>query len=194
MKPKEKMKMRIELTKKMAQQIYDARMDADISQYELANELGWVRSKIKRLEKGEVQSIEESDWDRLIEALDVKEYSPRRGVTRSRRDNVIPLHTGVLPEVGEATTSQKKLFTRVKRISRGGVYRNQVFFRVTMKKELPVEDLLCQVLEIDGLLGAIHGVENREDQDPLKAGDSVVIMLWGPGIALRQGARSKAGA
>lgn len=165
--------MRIKLTKDRATALLEARTQAGVSQYELADRLGWVRSKIKRLEKGEVQSIEEVDLELLEAELNVQESSkPREVVSKPRSsDNVVPMF------------KRGELFTRVQWVPRRVEGQNQVFFRVKMKTQVDVDALLGTPLELMGYAGRVHGVENAVGQDPLRPGDSVVIMLWGPGIS-----------
>ena len=60
---------------------------------------------------------------------------------------------------------------------------NQVYFEVTMAKDMTADQLLgIRKVELLGVTGSINGVENTQDQNPLRAGDRVAIMLWGPGI------------
>lgn len=171
--------MRTKLTKAKAQQLLQAREMARISQYELAKKLGWVRSKIKRLEKGEVQSIEEEDLKRLEEVLGL-----------SNSDNVIVLE----PLKSRGVFKEGLPFDVVKKEERHVGGDNQVFFRVRMTTKMKPADLLRRTVEIHGYEGAIHGVESLKSQGSLKIGDEVLIMLWGRGIASRQGPRSSTGA
>lgn len=164
--------MRVHLTKKKAEGLKAARVQAGKSQYELANELGWVRSKIKRLEKGEVQTIDESDLKALEQKLaahpDVQEVKIfREGIGKAR------------------SSSKSEFFEEVayladREASPGGV--NCAFFRVRMRKTMIVRELMGVELELEGRRGRIHGIEHV-GADLLRAGTVIDIMLWAPGIA-----------
>lgn len=164
--------MRVALTKKRADELKTARIRAGKSQYELANELGWVRSKVKRLEKGEVRTISEEDLKALERRLrshpDVKEVRIPRGDGGERPGNA----------------KAEEFFERVELLDRqaspGG--RNCAFFRVRMKESMLVSALDRVEFTLLGYKGAVHGVENAVDQPVLRKGDVVVIMLWAPNI------------
>lgn len=150
-----------------------------MSQYELAAKLGWVRSKIKRLEKGEVASIDEEDLEAIEKELGI-----------SSSDNVIVLE----PKKPRGARKIGLPFSVLQKEERAVAGTNQVFFLVRMKTTMRAEDLLTRNVKLLGYEGAIHGVENSRDQEPLKPGDEFVIMLWGRGIAERRGARSSSSA
>ena len=169
---------RIKLTKNKAQELLRARERAGKSQYEVADSLGWVRSKIKRIEKAEIQSIDEDDLKQLEQFLSVKESSSKKAESATKSSE----------KGGKLLTMFKsdKLFTKVRHLMDRHQARtlNQVFFEVTMGKAMSAEELLnVRKVELLGVVGSINGVENTQDQDPLRPGDRVVIMLWGPGIA-----------
>jgi len=168
---------RVALTKKMAEELLHARERASKSQYEIADELGWVRSKIKRIEKAEIKTIDEADLKQLAQLLGVKDLSTKRLSSKKRSTSsgakVISLF------------KVKGLFTKVRHLPlrslAGG--KNVLFFEVTMAKDMTAEQLL-EVRKVDllGVTGSINGVENTQDQNPIRAGDRVSIMLWGMGI------------
>lgn len=166
--------MRVKLTKTKAEQLRVARARLGLSQYELADEFGWVRSKIKRLEKCEVQSIEKDDLERLEKRLGVKESNgPRVEVkikkARSSRGNVVSLFGG-------------KTFESVQFLPGRTNGNNCAFFRVKMARQVDVDSLMGTPLELAGYSGKVHGIENMIDQDPLRPGDVTVIMLWARNI------------
>lgn len=191
---------RVKLTKKKAAEFVAARTKRELSQYELADKLGWPRAKVKRIEKGEVATIDEIDLRQLCRALgvqepsNVKEPKTKRAGSKKRskaeRKKVVSIF------------EEGRLFTKVYHLVERNGQSNQVYFEVTMAKEIS-PDALCRVrsVELLGVTGSINGVENSVAQDPIPAGDRVVIMLWGPGIGVdvgnlnkkkRPGARSSA--
>ena len=181
--------MRVKLTKTKAEQLRVARARLGVSQYELADEFGWVRSKIKRLEKCEVQSIEKDDLERLEKRLGVKESGgPRVEVkvkkTRSSKSgNVVPLFDG------------RKTFESVQFLPGRTNGNNCAFFRVKMARQVDVDTLMGTPLELAGYSGKVHGIENMVGQDPLRPGDVTVIMLWARNIQdQRPKARKKSNA
>lgn len=166
--------MRIKLEVKKALELADARGKSGLSQYELADELGWPRSKIKRIEKAEVQTIEEGDLKRLEEALDVKDLGRTRvEVTikkKKRGADVVPLFR------------RGELFERVQFMPARLTGDNCAYFRVKMAKQVDVDSLMGTPLELAGYSGKVHGVENVGGQDQLRPGEVLVIMLWARNI------------
>jgi len=162
--------MRIKLKVQQALELARARKKKGLSQYELAEQLGWPRSKIKRIEKAEVQSIEEEDLKTLRKKLNVKESATKRASSKKR------------------SSRKKEKSDR----SKGPRTDNQRLFLVKMLQGMKPEELIGEPMRAGGVSGHIHGVENTKDQDPLKAGDEVVLMMWGPGIGdQRPGARAR---
>ena len=177
---------RVNLTKSKAQELLRARERSGKSQYELASELAWVRSKIKRIERAEIANIDEEDLTALERVLDVKESKKARV---GKRPKVIKLFPG--------STKVEGLFTKVVRQHHRQKphFENQVFFLVTVRSTWHPDNLLGLEVELEGLQGTIHGVEHRGDQVPIRAGERVPIMLWGEGIAKRRpGARKRSSA
>jgi transcriptional regulator with XRE-family HTH domain len=162
--------MRVELTKSRAASLLAGREALGMSQYALADALGWPRAKIKRLERGETVTIQESDL-LALEAM----FAGGRPV---------PQKAPKVPRKKWGSTD--KLFTRVKRLPRQRGSENTVFFRVRMKVEIHPDQLSGRHLDLEGVKGCVHGVAHTKRQVPLRVGDEVVIMLWGPGIARRQ--------
>ena len=68
---------RVPFTSKNASGLRKMRKQRGLTQYQLAEKLGWVRSKIKRLEKHEVSSIHEDDLVALANALKIKPDPPK---------------------------------------------------------------------------------------------------------------------
>jgi transcriptional regulator with XRE-family HTH domain len=66
---------RVNFTKKDAHALCRMRKAREMTQYELAEALGWPRSKIKRLEKHEVKSIEENDLAAIMGMLNAPKPS-----------------------------------------------------------------------------------------------------------------------
>jgi transcriptional regulator with XRE-family HTH domain len=164
---------RVTLTKKKAQELFRAREATGKSQYEVAEELGWVRSKIKRLEKAEVKTILEEDLQTLEEYLGVQESSSKEGAPVKKRSSrkVISMFKA------------EDLFSNVLHLPERTTGKNLQFFEVTMAKTMSAEDLhRVREIELLGVMGSINGVENSQSQVPIPAGDRVVIMLWGAGI------------
>lgn len=60
---------RVELSQNQAEDLRKLRLGAELSQYELAERANLTRSKIKRIEKGEVQTISQEDFATLSEIL-----------------------------------------------------------------------------------------------------------------------------
>ena len=172
---------RIKLTKNKAQELLRAREGSGKSQYEVADALGWVRSKIKRIEKAEISTIDEDDLVQLERFLNVQESSSKKAPAKKT-----PVTSS---EKGAQIISMfkpDKLFSKVRHLldRHTEKTRNQVFFEVTMAQQMSAEELLnVRKVELLGVTGSINGVENTQDQTPLRAGDRVVIMLWGSGIA-----------
>ena len=169
---------RVKLTKKMAGAIRKARTQAKVSQYALADSLGWPRAKVKRLELGETKTIDEEDLKRLEQTLNVQESSSKKAdVPKKRSSSSKP--GGKIISMFKA----EALFNKVRYLREKGVGGNQVYFEVTMAKDMTADQLLgIRKVELLGVTGSINGVENTQDQNPLRAGDRVAIMLWGPGI------------
>lgn len=142
--------MRTPLTKAKAQQLLSARTRSGLSQYELAAKLGWVRSKIKRIERAEVSSIVADDLRRLESAIGL-DPTP----SAEENEDVVVL----LGEVRPATP-------------------HQMFVRARVMVSTPPHELLGYQVHEAGHTRAVHGVEHATTQDPLKPGDEVVLMLW----------------
>lgn len=191
--------MRIDLNLTEAANIKKARMAKGFSQYQLAEQLGWVRSKVKRIEKFEVSTIERADLESLWRVLDgsfvkgckteeVQQELSFCAASKSSSDMGEEPERKICRPVREGVAED--LFTNVYFVPRRmGV--NQAFFKVTMKKGMKPDQLLRTKVAILGYEGVVHGVENDTMQDPLRAGDQVILMLWGEGI-LRQQASTKA--
>lgn len=165
--------MRIKLEVKKALELADARGKSGLSQYELADELGWPRSKIKRIEKAEVQTIEEEDLKSLEEVLDVKDLGRTRvevTVKKKRGAEVVPLFR------------RGELFERVQLLPARLTGDNCAYFRVKMAKQVDVDSLMGTPLELAGYSGKVHGIENVGRQDQLRPGEVLVIMLWARNI------------
>lgn len=150
---------RIPLTKALASQLLKKRRDAGVSQYELADQLGWVRSKIKRIEKAEVASIETQDLSQLERALgNVKD--------------MVPSPTRAPGKIGNSTGC----FSDPKPVQRR-MFKNLKFFQVSMTKQVQPGSLLGSRIELQGVRGRVQGVEATQDQYPLREGDQVVIAV-----------------
>lgn len=180
---------RVKLKVQKALELAEARKRKGLSQYELADQLKWPRSKIKRIEKAEVLTIEEKDLKKLCKRLGVKvpsnvlEPAQKKALSKkrsSRKSNVVSMF------------KEEGLFTNVFHLVDRTGWKNQVFFEVTMAKEMKAEELLrVGSIELLGVTGSINGVENTIDQNPLRYGDRVVIMLWGSGIGVNVGNLNK---
>lgn len=85
-------------------------------------------------------------------------------------------------DLSRVTTTAEELFSKVE-VVRRDAGRNQRFFRVTMRVARSPSQLIGEVLDLGGSRGSINGVENDETQFILRAGDEVILMLWGPGVA-----------
>jgi len=183
---------RVKLTKKMAETIRKTRAAVNVSQYELADALGWVRSKIKRLEKAEVATIGVEDlmmlenvfqlqWDQKVD-FNVQESSSNKAVPAkgsSKKTVLSPTE-----KKSSSKTKMGALFSSVRHLPERklGLKSSQVFFEVTVVKTMTAEELLgVRRIELLGVEGSINGVENTQNQIPIRAGDRVVIMLWSPG-------------
>jgi hypothetical protein len=151
-----------------------------MSQYALAGALGWPRAKIKRLERGETVSIQQSDLDAL-EAMFAGGASAQK---KAPRKSAPEKKAAPRPKTSRRKLARpEELFTSVKRLPRPRGAENIVFFRVKMKVEKDPEALFGLNLELDGTQGRINGVAHTKKQIPLRVGDQVDIMLWGLGIA-----------
>jgi transcriptional regulator with XRE-family HTH domain len=173
----EKKAVRKVLSAGVAAKLKKARTRSGHSQYSLAEALGWPRAKIKRLEKAEVKTISLEDlraWNAATS--NVKESSSKKAAPKkssSSEGKVISLF-----KVGEMFSNVRHLPLRS---LAGG--KNVLFFEVTMAKDMTAEQLLrVRKVELLGVTGSINGVENTQDQNPIRAGDRVPIMLWGMGI------------
>ena len=151
---------RVQLTRSMATQLLKKRQAAGMSQYELADQLGWVRSKIKRIEKAEVSSIDAQDLTQLERVLD-------------RVKDRVPSPTAVPGKIGNSTGC----FSNPKPVKRR-MFKNLKFFEVSMTKQVQPGSLLGSRIELGGVRGHINGVEATQDQYPLREGDQVVIAIW----------------
>jgi len=160
---------RIPLTKAMAAELLKARKAAGISQYALADELGWVRSKVKRLELGEVESIAKKDYDALMGLL--KGVTPKNGARKAPETVAAPRK----PRRKAVQGSQ--LFDSVNPITNR---RSKLkFFRVRLARDTMLEDLLSQMIALKDVRGTINGVEHHQSQGPeFKKGEKVVIAIY----------------
>jgi len=184
------------LTAELATELLKRRLRTNHSQYSLANKLGWPRSKVKRLEKAEVKTVSVEDYRRWNAATafrkaGVQEPATKRGTSKKATSSATPKprskKVGVKkPRSSSSRVEKSVLFRVVGEHPRSGSWKNQRFFEVEMKTQIAPVELLGRRVPIRGLDGTIHGVENTRTQDPLKAGDRVVIMLWGPGIASKK--------
>jgi len=68
---------RIHLTKDESENFLSLRLRQSLSQYTLATRTGLTRSKIKRIEKGEAQTISQSDYDTMMLVLAGSTKPPR---------------------------------------------------------------------------------------------------------------------
>lgn len=70
---------RVKLPKHIANDIRKLRERSGLTQYELADQAGLTRSKIKRIEKGEVSTIVQKELDAIMQILAIpsKRNSPR---------------------------------------------------------------------------------------------------------------------
>jgi transcriptional regulator with XRE-family HTH domain len=177
--------VRKKLTERQTGILLRARTRAGMSQYALADVLGWPRSKVKRLEKGEVKTISLEDlraWKGATSrSPNVQELAPQGGVL-ARKKRSSEGGGGARKKRSSHVGNIVNWFELVKKESRRSG-KNQRFFRVVLKQQLNPEQLLGRVATLHGVTGIIHGVENDRTQVPIKAGDQVVIMLWGEGIA-----------
>lgn len=69
---------RVALSDDQAADLLARRETQGLSQYELAERADMTRSKIKRIEKGEVQTISQTDYDTLLEILGPKPKPKKR--------------------------------------------------------------------------------------------------------------------
>ena len=159
------MSERTELTKKLARQLKSARNVKGLSQYELADALGWPRSKIKRIEKAEVQTIGVKDLKELRAVLFAA------GVKKNELDVKEPVKTSA------KKVKLPRLFRTIERLDRK-MGDHLIFFRVEMAVVAKPEELLEGIVMHKGVKGAIHGVENTVEQDPLKPGHVLDIAVW----------------
>jgi transcriptional regulator with XRE-family HTH domain len=159
------MSERIPLTRVMAEGLLKARKAAGLSQYTLAEKLGWVRSKIKRLELGEVESILKKDYKTLMDLLEGRAPSngvkPRKKAAASRKKAV----------------QASRLFDIVDPIKNR---RSRLrFFRVRLAREMSVDDLISQTVALKDVRGTINGVEHTQSQGPkFRKGEKVVIAVF----------------
>lgn len=158
---------RIPLTKALASQLLKKRRDAGVSQYELADQLGWVRSKIKRIEKAEVASIETQDLSQLERALGNVQGGAAVSVSRAK-----PVIAHLAGKIGNSTGC----FSDPKPVQRR-MFKNLKFFQVSMTKQVQPGSLLGSRIELQGVRGRVQGVEATQDQYPLREGDQVVIAV-----------------
>ena len=70
------MPQRVPLTPQLASTLRDLRRKAGLSQYTLAEKTGLTRPKIKRIERGEIETVAGADYDALVRVL---------GPTKGRR-------------------------------------------------------------------------------------------------------------
>ncbi len=133
-------------------------------------------------------TIEEEDLKKLRKKLGVKESATKRASSKKRSSRKKEKSNVILMK-------RKGTFFRVleeEDRSKGPRTDNQRYFLVKMLQGMKPEELIGEPMTAGGVSGHIHGVENTIDQDPLKAGDEVVLMMWGPGIgAKRPGARAR---
>lgn len=168
------METRVELTESMATRLMEARELAGLSQYHLADDLGWVRSKIKRIERAEVQTVGEEDLRRITKKLNV-DFTKKAAAPKRRAS------PGPEPKK-KAAAAPFKVEEVFSRVTQKRSETNLVYFQVTMRKEMDPMDLIGRDTKLGGVKGRINGVEHTKEQNPLKRGDRVVIMLFGMGI------------
>lgn len=159
---------RIPLTKKLTQELLRSRKDLGFSQYELANKLGWVRSKIKRIEKAEVSTVDEGDLKALDDVLGTTSV---QGAAPKKRISKVPF--------------SKVPFSKAVRKRKNSRYKNQAFFTVTLREDRVPEELIGLEFECDGIRGPIHGVESTQTQKLIRAGERILVMLWKEGVGLK---------
>jgi len=153
---------RTTLTKNLALEIMKSRKSQGLSQYELADKLGWVRSKIKRLEKGEVLSIAEEDLAALARTL-----RWGRGISSSAP-------TASSKTVKSANASSFKLLGPVSRV------RTKLkYFRVEFLHPVKVRELLGLQVAFPTARGAIHGIEHTTKQGRIfEKGEQTIIAVY----------------
>ena len=174
-----KRKIKKLLTEKLATELKRRRVRAKLSQYKLAEVLGWPRSKVKRLEKAEVKTISMEDiraWKGATSRTsNVQESASERGnPTPKKRSS-----SGGGVARGSSITNW---FELVRKEERSGIFKNLRFFRVVSKRKVEGEKLLGRRAVFHGVDGHIHGVENDITQVPIQVGDEFVLALWSKGI------------
>jgi transcriptional regulator with XRE-family HTH domain len=148
---------RTPLTQKLARKLKAARNVKGLSQYELADELNWPRSKIKRIEKAEVKTVDVEDLTKLEGVLFVKSVKE-------------PVKTGSKP----VKTGMFRSSTKLDRT----MGPHLKFVRVEMAVVARPGELLGERVMFGDIQGAIHGVENSAEQDPLKPGHVLDLAIW----------------
>lgn len=151
---------RVPFTRKHARAVRRGREARGATQYELAEELGWPRSKIKRLEKHEVVSIVREDLAALTAALDVGGADGERGAPK-----IDEVPNAVAIDVGREDTTRE--------------IPNVRFFEVVFREETSSAALRGAELRHDGVTYRVHGVEHETANGGVFVpGDQAVLLLW----------------
>lgn len=168
---------RVPLTKKLANTLRRARVETGMSQYELATKLGWVRSKIKRIEKAEVISIPASD----LEALQQKLLNGASEEGYEDAPEATPVEKAPKPKPKPSTWWRADgWFQSVKHQKRSASQLD--YFEVDLKKPMSVKELQNACLSINGVKGRVIGVEYNSDQGPnFTTGERIVLALFPAG-------------
>jgi len=170
--------MRVPLTKKMVNTLQVARKGAGLSQYVLADRLGWKRSKIKRLEKGEVGTIEDADYRAFLGCC-VENGANRREIRKEATRTAAVKRPGG----AELRGAVSSYFTKVRMLPSRGKSCLE-FVRVTLTKDLPDHmDVLEKRVHVKAsrlekwTSRTVIGLEFAQEQLPLKKGMTVDLAL-----------------
>jgi transcriptional regulator with XRE-family HTH domain len=178
---------RIALTPKMANSLRDARIAKGMSQYQLAEQLGWVRSKIKRLEKHEVLTIPQEAHEKMLRILGT--HAPPATPPKTAPQPKAPKASSVkkadpsslkgvplLIKIGKGAASPAP-FTVLRTVPRRATALR--YIKVRFEQPFSLEDLVSArvILATDeSQQYSINGVEYRVRQGPVfKPGDVMVL-------------------
>jgi len=155
------MTMRIEWTQSMARGLRESRAQSELSQYELADQTGLTRPKVKRLEKHEIASVLREDVEKLEGVLGPLLVTKATKATKGARKLPMAL-VGEEPEKG----------------------RNVRRYLVKFLEDITITQLWKSVDLVDlgkGRRGRLCGVECSTGQAVYRKGDKTVLALWNDG-------------